>query len=737
LLCGLDTPADREKGGPDQRTLHGSAARFLEALARRNPLCLAFEDIHWADDALLDLIEFLTSRVQSAPLLIVTQARPSLLDTRPTWARGLRAFTSLPVEPLGEKAGLDLLFALSRERGLGAEVAHRLGPVAGGNPLFAEELVATALECGSVSELPSSVRLVVQARLDGLAPEERHALQRATVLGKTFWEGGLRALGVVDPIGARLESLERKDLIRAQARSQLRGEHEYIFKHDLIRDVGYETLPRNERHALHGRAIDWLESVGGERKDELLSILAHHAVQAQQPERALEYLTRAAQRAGRASAHREEANLLAQALDVAERAGREDLLASLRARRGRAFASVGLWPAARGELETALTATPPDAAELRAELLVDLSMVSFWALDTPSFRRYATQAVSEAQTLGADELTASAMAWLAEVRKVDGELQASVALYQQALALAGGVRTAPLANAPLLFYLLGRIAEAVTYAREAVDIVRTRHDTSAIMWTLPHLGLALAASGRYAEAAKIFDEAREFGRAHEVWPLLARAVAMSVGFHLDAFDHAGAEQLAEEARDLARSAGFAPSEVSPGIDLLLSYARRGEVACAERLEPAVAEAVYTTGNWHGWLWKLRLAEAHAELALARGDLEGAIRHASDAVEQSVQRGRPKYQVLGLTTRARAQAALGHMGDAITDLRRALSLARPVGDPALLLVPAAALLALEGDEALLTEALRARENIATSLPDNVMRARFEDADPVRTIARLTR
>src|SRR5262249_14896176 len=148
--------------------------------------------------------------------------------------------------------------------------------------------------------------------------------------------------------------------------------------------------------------------------------------------------------------------------------------------------------------------------------------------------------------------------------------------------------------------------------------VRSRNDTAATMYTLPQLGLGLAASGRYNEALRVFEDARRFGREHEVWPFLARAVSMSTGFHLDLFDFDGAEQAAEEARELAASSGFAPSRVSAGIDLLFCYTRRGDIARAEEQMVAVTEAVATTANWHGWLWRLRLAEARAELALARG-----------------------------------------------------------------------------------------------------------------------
>ncbi len=170
LLIGLDTAEDRTATAPDQRTLYAAARRFLEALASQRPLCLLLEDIHWADDALLDLVEFVAARAHEVALLIVAQARPELLDKRPGWGRGVRAFTTLPLEPLGERAGRDLVLALCRERGLPGDVAERVGRGAGGNPLFAEELVAMVAESGEAAGagMPSAIKALISARLDAL-----------------------------------------------------------------------------------------------------------------------------------------------------------------------------------------------------------------------------------------------------------------------------------------------------------------------------------------------------------------------------------------------------------------------------------------------------------------------------------------------------------------------------------------------------------------------------------------
>jgi tetratricopeptide (TPR) repeat protein len=248
--------------------------------------------------------------------------------------------------------------------------------------------------------------------------------------------------------------------------------------------------------------------------------------------------------------------------------------------------------------------------------------------------------------------------------------------------------------------------------------------------------MALASTGQYAEAMRVFEEARRLGREYRLDTLLARAICMSVGFHLDIFDFARAESLAQEARELARSSNFSPPAVSAGIDLLLNYARRHEASRADSLIDEVAAVAEQTSGFHGWLWKIRLAEARAELALARSSPEEALRWASEAIEQSRERGRVKYQVVALTTRAQALIDLAHTKEAIADLRAAVTLARPTEDLALFVRAAAGLLAIDGDDALASEAQAVVDRIAEGLPDPDMRLQFERAEPTRLVSKRT-
>jgi tetratricopeptide (TPR) repeat protein len=256
------------------------------------------------------------------------------------------------------------------------------------------------------------------------------------------------------------------------------------------------------------------------------------------------------------------------------------------------------------------------------------------------------------------------------------------------------------------------------------------------MLAFPHLGLNLGASGRYREAAAVFEEANQFGRKYGVLPLVARATAMSAGFHLSVFDFDGAEALQCEARELGKAVGFAPTVVSAGIDLLLTLARRHDPRSAETLLPETERAAATTAGWHEWLWRIRLCQARAELALSRGAFEVAVAEASASIEQGRARLRPKYEALGLITRAQALHGLGRTRDAVIDARQAVVVARHTGDPALTIQALDVLLALDGDDASAAEARALDARIFSELPDDeAVRRRFSESDVVRRVRRL--
>jgi class 3 adenylate cyclase/predicted ATPase len=279
-LIGLEVPAELVPLGEDPERLRESFFSALragiEAMASRSPLVLAFEDIHWADDGMLDAIEHLAQWVR-APLMVVCLARDELLDRRPSWGGGRGSATQLVLEPLSATDTESLVAALLPP---GEAVLPALVERSGGNPLFAEEMARRVAEEGTVqaAELPDTVQAVLAARLDALEPFERQLVQQASVVGRTFWEGSLAPLAGSNErqLERALRSLQEKDILAPGAESRLTGERELAFKHVLIRDVAYAMLPKAVRARKHFEVGTFIEERAGDRTDEVVSLLAEH-----------------------------------------------------------------------------------------------------------------------------------------------------------------------------------------------------------------------------------------------------------------------------------------------------------------------------------------------------------------------------------------------------------------------------------------------------------------------------
>ena len=256
-----------------------SAVRsVVEAMALQRPLVLAFEDIHWADDGMLDLIEYLAQWVR-APVILLCLARDELLERRRSWGGGRRSASNIFLEPLSGTETRDLIAALLPEgddEQLVATVAER----AGGNPFFVEEMVRLLREHhrGEGEELPDTVQALLTARLDSLEPFERRVVQQAAVVGRTFWEDLLEPVAREegDDLRAALAALREKDIVVAGAGGRLAGRPELAFKHVLIRDVAYGMLPKSVRARKHFEVGGFIEQRMGDRTDEVVALLAEH-----------------------------------------------------------------------------------------------------------------------------------------------------------------------------------------------------------------------------------------------------------------------------------------------------------------------------------------------------------------------------------------------------------------------------------------------------------------------------
>src|SRR5919199_164028 len=259
--------------------------RCLESWAEARETVLVFEDLHWADAALLSFLEHLAEWTEGVPLLVLCTARPELYEQHPTFGANARNAQRINLSPLTDAETARLLAALLEGGVLPAETQQALLERAGGNPLYAEEfvrLLADRGEFAGAAEVPESVQALIAARLDTLSPERKSLLQDAAVLGKVFWAGALAEMGdrELREVELALHELARKELVRPARSSSMEGEAQYGFWHLLVRDVCYAQIPRAARATRHRAAADWIERQAGERAEDLADVLAHHYLQA-------------------------------------------------------------------------------------------------------------------------------------------------------------------------------------------------------------------------------------------------------------------------------------------------------------------------------------------------------------------------------------------------------------------------------------------------------------------------
>jgi len=295
-ISGAPSPLSDALARQVRSAINGAWRWLLGSLAARGPVVVRVEDLHWADPAMLDLLEHLADRV-TGPILFVCPARPTLLDSQPTWGSGKQHSSSMLLDPLSGTESRRLVSSLLSGGGLPQEVATRIIDRADGNPFFIEEIIRGLVDDGSIVrdggdgwrlardlasvEIPTTVQAVISARIDLLDITSKRALQCAAVVGRTFWSGALAHLldAESDDVEGVLDELEVRGLVLVGADSALSGEREYRFKHAMVRDVAYDTLARRDRSALHIQVADWLSgAVEGRR--EIAGIQAHHIARA-------------------------------------------------------------------------------------------------------------------------------------------------------------------------------------------------------------------------------------------------------------------------------------------------------------------------------------------------------------------------------------------------------------------------------------------------------------------------
>jgi len=674
LGLGLDKPPG------DAIHLLFAMRMLIEHLAERQPVLVVFEDVHWADEPLLALIDYLVSHVRDARVVLMVLARPEFLETRQAWGGGMVGQTTLPLEPLRDADATAVVSSLLPT----AEPAEveRVVSAAEGNPLFLEELVASVTDRIPIEELPSTVRAAIAARVDALPAGMRAALLHASVIGQTFWRDVLVGTGELEEVEAALDGLEARGLVQRHHQSQVAGDAEYAFKHVLIRDVAYGTLPRATRRRVHGAVAAHLEAALADPAD-LAWILAHHFREGGELDAARRYLLVAAEQARDALAIDQSHDLFTRALDLATS---DEDRREIRLRRG--IAMVQLQDYARADRELA-ELIPELDGERAIEAMLARARATTWTEKTDETFALAERAIELIRAQGPADFEAVAMARLSEAHGMRGEvgdLERARELGDRALEIWPG-SDHPLYLAEQyhmqanVHYWTGSYERALELSEHARDIAGLDPRSGEFLLRGVGLrGLILSSMGRYEDAIAAADVAigiaRKLGQS-DVVMLNYSTLPLREVFALDE-----ARTRSEIVNDRLGPSDFNMPWINARADLIGVQLLAGEFGLIEHDFSPIWDDSVASKAWERWLVTGRLAAYRAELELEVGRLHDALTWSRRAIELAEQGGRRKYLTDARTTLGRVLTAQGEAASATAELRSAVALADELGSPLL-------------------------------------------------------
>ena len=631
-----DTPSTPEE-------IAWGARKLFEAMAAKDRLVVIFDDIHWAEPAFLDLIEYIATFAQGVPLLVLCTARSDLFDQRPTWTAPRPNATVLMLEPLSAADSAVLAADLGE---MVSDAVERIVQTAEGNPLFVEQLVATLAEHEDGLEIPPSLQALLTARIDRLEEPERAVIERGSVEGRLFHRGAVAAL-LSEPdratVGGHLLTLLRKELIRPD-HAAVPGDDGFRFGHTLIRDAAYDEIPKRQRAILHQAYAAWLESkLGGDAPEE---IIGYHLEQAYRygaelgaadpvvGERAAERLASAGQAARARGDMRAAANLIGRAADlVPGNVRRPALLVGF----GEALHAAGENEPARSALEEAASLANA-AGDEHVEWLARIELAAA-RLDTESAD--AETALSEAEAalaaLGSpDDHAVSARAWdlMATAHNWHGHVpewqRASEQAVKHARAtgdLALEVRMVTHSAGPVVYGSV-TVEEGLRYADDL--LVRLGH-VPEIQGLTAHVRAHMRArlgefDGAFEGVNAWRDHIRELGQE----AMYARTAGCVWDVCLWAQDWTRGEEVLLEGYEMFERMGMKNYLATREAELGEAVFRQGRLDEAERRSVESERLGSSDDLYNRMAWmKLR-----AKVLAARGELEGARALARQAVESA-------------------------------------------------------------------------------------------------------
>ncbi|HEX5936412.1 MAG TPA: adenylate/guanylate cyclase domain-containing protein [Actinomycetota bacterium] len=643
-----------EGGAGDQENLFAACRVFFERIADQGPAVMVFEDIHWADSALLDFIEYLVEWSRDRPLYVLTLARPELAERRPGWGAGTRNFTSIFLEPLAQEQMASLLS--DPIPGLPEDVRTRILERAEGIPFYAVETVRMLIDRGillrengsfrlegsvETLEVPGSLQALIAARLDGLEPEERRLLQNAAVLGRQFTVPGLVAITKLPEaeVTTLLGSLVRKEVLSISVDPLLSDRGMYGFLQDLVKKVAYDTMSRRERKQRHLAAATYLRETLDE--DEIVEVVASHLLDAYlaAPDEhdaqeiridALETLRKASERAASLGAHEEAQRYAERAIELAEDPMSEAELHEVS----------GMMAVVRLDVEPAIEhfrsaislfesagATHP-AARVSSRLGEAEWTYGKGADALETMEASYEVLIDEEPDADLAELAAQ----LARFSFFGGDTQAALERVERALQIAEAldlpdVLAEALNTKALIFYTLGRANEAAGLLGHALSIALEHDKPSAALRALNNLVDLSDYLDRYAEAERLVGEglslARRVGNRYWESSLLGHVYAKYALGQWDGLVDSLSEIPFDEF-DRARI-GFTQGYVAFGAAVEI---HRGDLGAATQRLEHFAE-LQTSADVQE---VIEHACGAATLHLAEGDPKGSLRMAEIALD---------------------------------------------------------------------------------------------------------
>jgi class 3 adenylate cyclase/tetratricopeptide (TPR) repeat protein len=634
LTFGSANGGDGDPGRTRER-LFESWRALLADLAAGQPVIAVFEDAHWADDGLLDLIQSMQRGLEKTPLLLVCLGRSELLERRPAW--GGRNTVTIDLSPLRAEETQELIAALAQDR-LSPLVLQEVARRAEGNPLFAEELVQMLAErpaagAAETVVIPDSVQAVLTARIDRLPPDERRTLQAAAVVGRTFWPSAVAKLSGTQVAEATrvIEALAARELVVSQPRSTIADEPEYAFRHILTRDVAYGMLPRAQRQRAHAEAARWLEGCMADHLEDVIEIVAEHVRQAGDHARAAGLLHRAANKARRLYANADAIRFFDQALEAAAKGQTPHAAPQLYLGRGEVHQLLGAYPTALADFEAGLAAARQAGdRSLVAALENRVGFIHHRQARLDEAESHFARAAEIARELEDRRTLGLSLIDLATVRWDRGDLAAVTRILAEGTELLRGEGDhSSLARALNLrcmaFLAAGDGGPAIAAAEEALDIARRAGDKSREATSLSYLAVVHNWLGHPRRGL-------EYARA-------AAALAESIGdrrrvTYAQEFMVQALMDLGEWGEGIRLTLAFLPEahRVTP-LELIFCYAFLGlmyyEIGDLPRAREALQQAATLETPSTGWgmftdLAALYLAKADEDAAATAATLDALL-----------------------------------------------------------------------------------------------------------------